>query len=102
MHISPAQAIDVALNLRDAADGVNGFGGNTAEIYAYKLLPHRPSGSYDAEDYTNAARALGEIIYRLCKREDKKAFINDEKWYAWIEVNEAEFDHRVQVTFEDK
>jgi len=100
MYTSPLQAIDVAIELKEAADGTNGFGGDTAEIYAYTLLPHKPTGKYDTQDYIKAATSLGNIIHEICIREDKNAFINEMAYQKWISKHASEFNHRVHVRFE--
>ncbi len=42
-NISVPQALDVYDDLVKAYFGENGFGGNVAEIYCYRLLPRNPS-----------------------------------------------------------
>lgn len=42
-NISVPQALDVYDDLVKAYFGENGYGGNVAEIYCYKLLPRDPS-----------------------------------------------------------
>lgn len=44
LHCSTAQALDVYADLCAAWAGVNVFGGDTAEVYAYKLWPYCPMG----------------------------------------------------------
>ena len=101
MNISIKQAIDVIIELKEAADGVNGYGGDTAEIYAYTLLPHTPSGNHTASDYADAAESLGHLISKIAQRENKTALINDLPWKQWIEKYGDSFDHRVHVEFLD-
>src|SRR5262249_25383349 len=48
MHnLSMAQALLIWSELMDAYHGKNGFGGDTAEIYMYRLMPYDPALVHD-------------------------------------------------------
>jgi len=77
VNISIRQAIDLWVALEACRAGTNSHGGDTAEIYAYRLMPYSPSytGRADsaifAEDHAkmevDAGRALRELLVLFVK-----------------------------------
>lgn len=51
MYISTAQALTIYDELLKASYGDNSYGGDTAEIYLYTMIPHRPSYPSDKDVY---------------------------------------------------
>lgn len=116
MHnLSVTQAVTVWSEFEQALHGTNGFGGNTAEIYAYSVMPHTPthtaaieSGSNTglafncAEDsWLGAANSLYALLKFFVERhggEEKIEAIIDgvtpDKWHNTI----GHFNHRAHVT----
>lgn len=108
--VSLSQALSVWSDLCDAFHGANGFGGNVAEIYAYRLQTRRPAaeGGADAVDSlttstrADQARQAGAALAALLT-----LFIAERNVHVWIDgapfarvagalVREG-FDHRVHV-----
>ena len=48
-NISIQQLITLWVELEDAYNGVNGFGGDVAKIYAYTLQPRYPGYQQDSD-----------------------------------------------------
>lgn len=103
--LSLVQALDIWSELEMCYYDDNAYGGNIAEIYAYRLLPNMPaqnvihSPEMDAhyrEDYRNAAQALVDLCNLFMKERVCHVDIEDlapDKWLALGDV----FDHRVHV-----
>ena len=66
MNLTMVQALSLWTDLMQAEHGCNGFGGDTAEIYAYRLQPCNPSAKPPlcGEIGINAAREQGLIASR--------------------------------------
>ena len=62
--LSIDQVIDVWSELEAAYRGENGYGGDTAEIYVYRLMPRAP-GSPDPQAYLDANQALLHLLRRF-------------------------------------
>lgn len=58
-NLSMRQVVDVWSDLTDAYYGRNGYGGNTAEVYIYRLLPY---GKPHRKDYVEANATLLGIL----------------------------------------
>jgi hypothetical protein len=118
MYISIEQAVGIYDELFKACIGRNRYGGDTAEIYTYRLLPY--DGIYsrnwmDAkpgdpfwEDYLllehKAARSLVDIIdmfrtHNECEVtvEDDTGFIDYTVWVENVLKNKYRFAHRIHV-----
>lgn len=63
--ISMDQVLDVWTDLEAAYYGKNGYGGDTAEIYVYRLMPRIPNGAPDDDDYLKANQALFSLLRRF-------------------------------------
>lgn len=110
MYISIEQALDVYDELVDAKNRVNGFGGNVAEIYVFRLMPNSPvysmsnEGKVWDEDNRLMEKKSAEDFHTLCmifsKRHEVDIKINDvnlNEWIAKIRTDEFRFYHRVHV-----
>jgi hypothetical protein len=101
--VSHAQALHVWSELEDARNGVNGFGGNTAEIYVYRVMHRNPgmdgqirqSGTEydDAHDAANVA--LYELFTLYAARRGVRIHVYGRKLGPWLK--KARFTHRVHV-----
>jgi hypothetical protein len=65
IEASIPQILSVWTELEDARLGVHGFGSSTAEIYAYRLLPHSPLAAANAGTLSAAAQ---EVLARVASR----------------------------------
>jgi len=70
-NLSMTQVLEIWDELRDCLEGSNGYGGDTAEIYAYRLTKHhipRPLGAEgygdDVED--QIAASLTNLLRHFC------------------------------------
>ncbi len=106
MHnISIAQALDVWSDLEQAHLGKNGFGGHTAEIYAYRLKPHNPTALVKGESFSDFNRewqedATASFVALLLLFEDRRSCrinIDDMGIRQWEKENRA-FSHCARVT----
>lgn len=115
MHnLSMAQALDVWSDLEAAYHGKNGFGGDTAEIYLYRIMQRSPmyeaarqghGGTTAKQEHDAIVRAANRSLYNLLdyfgkQKEDIKIFVNDRRLGTWLAV--ADLDHRVHVRIERK
>jgi hypothetical protein len=112
-HISMSQALGVWSELEAAYYGKNGFGRDTAEIYAYRLQEFCPTAAYASgspsssigveaqrEAATRAGRALHELIRLFQAHHNCRVVVMD-----YREDGNGEhpdillegFDHRVSI-----
>jgi hypothetical protein len=97
--------------LVEAYHSVNGFGGNVAEIYAYRLQRYSP---FIHDNIANGDRRLGELltneqkagnalvalIGEFCDQYSCKATVDrldPAEWCKRLNFNQLRFDHRVYV-----
>lgn len=91
--------------LIEALHGVSGFGGNTAEVYAYLLSGRDPSAElapdghrYRAERDALAARAMAELLAMFCDEYSCRAVVdgvpfagamphNGHRWHVRVEAS---------------
>ena len=123
MYISIEQALGIYDELFKAYIGENGYGGNTAEIYTYRLLPDSPiytqtwasikPGDFSWEETLSlekkAAQALLDIIdifilHNNCTVtvEDPEVavsdtFISSGTWLENVLKDKYRFAHRIHV-----
>lgn len=110
MYISIEQALDVYDDLIDALNGVNGFGGNVAEIYCFRIMPSSPTysmyneGKIWDEENRMLEKKTAEDFHSLChifaKKHNAKISIDGEELHTWISkirTEEIRFFHRVHV-----
>jgi len=69
-NISMNQALGIWSELWQAYYGNNGFGGDTAEIYAYRIMPYSPRFKMDPTDENDKAAGLmaAKSLYALLKK----------------------------------
>lgn len=99
--LSPTQLINLWMQLEDAYHGVNSFGGDTAEIYAYTLVASSPIagtksslGQQAARDQAvAAAEALDEVLTHFEAVRQCRIEVDGDEDYGKVEP----FDHRVHV-----
>ena len=104
MYISIFQAIDVWEHLTNALNKKASHG-DTAEIYAYRLMPYEPkytqSDKPSSTHCFNAANALFNlIIIFMDKHPNIKVFIDDKDYREWYCQIGSDFSHRVKVRIE--
>lgn len=117
IHCSIFQALDVYADVAMAWAGVHGFGGHTAEIYAYRLWPYCPSIGRDGitkhlewlssvyhEDAVRMCREARSDLATICKHAEKglggKVTIDGMSIEEWGAVDYP-FCHRAHVCFEE-
>lgn len=91
--------------LVEAYHGVNGYGGDTAEVYAYRLMGRNPAAEASSTGYrSGGAVRKQERVARLAFAQLCTAFeleygcevrIDDHKPEDWVMV--TRFDHRAHV-----
>ena len=97
--LSMLQAIGIWDDLVEAYHGVNGFGGNTAEIYGYRLSERCPSaeagfpGSTDEGDGNATLRLKAVIRLFVERRSDAKVVVDGIPWKKW----KGPLSHRCHV-----
>lgn len=109
LTMSTKQALDLLHELELCYYGENGFGSDTAEVYAYQLLPHSPSaagpppqpGSIFYEEWVRraheAADNLGAVLKEFMSyRPDVAVEIDDHEPFD-KDHPVAPFAHRVHV-----
>jgi hypothetical protein len=104
-NISMNQVLSIWSELWQAYYGKNGFGGDTAEIYAYRLMPYSPSLHMTGETFKesndelriNAVNSLVTLCNKFAKDNDCTIKIDNLPSDRWISVIGREFDHRCHV-----
>ncbi len=73
-NISMIQALEIWSELWQAYFGKNGFGGDTAEIYAYRLMPDHPGFEMNEKDKNQRETGLqtARSLYSLLKKFSKE------------------------------
>lgn len=103
MYCSIHQAVVLWDELRNAMEGKHGFGGDTAEIYAYTIMPNSPGPKKYSEDIMRAAISLVGIIDMFRERyPDTKVLINGIGYHTWLKKYGHGYDHRVRVQIKNK
>jgi hypothetical protein len=106
INISIQQLITLWVELEDAYNGVNGFGSETAEIYAYTLQPRSPgydqgSDKVDSiELELDASKSLYEVLVLFKSKRDCDIFIEERKLGKWL--LEEKFLHRCHIRIKAK
>ena len=110
--VSPLSKLHLWSEFEQAYFGANGFGGNVAEIYAYRLIPrghtYAPPGpnrtGMFAEDNEqmdrDSAIALYELLVLFKEHRDCHIRIYDRALGPWLK--KQMFDHRVHVEIKPK
>ena len=107
IRLSMVQALSIWSDLSDAFYGKNGFGGDTAEIYLYRLMPSGPAaaaaslgepglhGDIAREAFDEANATLFSILAYFQKERDARIEVEGRKLGPWL--SSARFNHRVHV-----
>lgn len=104
LNLSIDQALDIWAELENAYQGTNGFGGETAEIYAYKLIPFShawtlPESAIFKKEFTELCQAAAQNLTALLRKFEKvrkvKITVEDDPYDATHDVEP--FGHRVHV-----
>lgn len=114
MHrLSIVQALSLWSDLEAALYGKNGYGGDTAEIYIYRLLPYvageRHStvsleelirsgtiiGNGVRDDYANANASLHNLLVHFAATHDVRIEVDGKELGPWLKT--ALYTHRVHV-----
>ncbi len=100
LEVSQLELMKLWAELNEAWHGINGFGGDTAEIYSYRLQPYSPmarTGNIQRGILChNAAYALVNLVEIFCGEYKCAATIDNvppRKWQDEIDI----FDHRAHV-----
>jgi hypothetical protein len=118
VYISIEQAIDIWCELESASLGNNSYGGDEAEIYAYRLMPHSPGSSQVLQsgkdhilfkDMVKTWRKAAESLVWLCdlfmeKYEDYEITIDGYGPADWFNLlsEDNNFAHRCRVKVVEK
>jgi hypothetical protein len=100
-YISMDQLINLWVQLEDAYRGVNGYGGDTAEIYAYTVQarpPGYPWGFFaedDKEFELKASKSLYEVLNLFKKKRKCVIYVEGRLLGEWL--LKERFHHRVHV-----
>ena len=108
IYLSIDQILELWVELEDARIGANGYGGDTAEIYAYRLLPCSPTLSLTGETGDAARREaarqaalnLIEVLRLFEARRDVNIYIDGARFGPWLVLEPLV--HRVHVRVERK
>ncbi|MFI5297359.1 MAG: hypothetical protein ACHREM_04615 [Polyangiales bacterium] len=102
MHnLSMKQTLGIWSELDDAYYGKHSYGGDTVELYAYRLMPNDPSDSH--EPYVAAAQSLRALIALWEElHDDARVLVEGERGsvtvLSWLEKNT--FRHRIHMQVE--
>jgi len=101
-NLSMVQALEIWSDLESAYYGENSFGGDTAELYAYRFLPFSPRATMGKvpqavkEQAFQAAGSLHEMLFFFKKvHEDVEFEIDGLPFDDHLDMDE--FQHRVHV-----
>jgi hypothetical protein len=108
INLSIAEAMRLYGELVEALHGVNGFGGNVAELYMYRfgysLNGKALMASVDADNLRQANKSLHELLAFFS--DDTHAEVRIEQRGGWVPIGEwiegAGFDHRAHVRVSKK
>lgn len=102
LNLSTENALGIWSELERCLQGNNGYGGNTAEIYAYILIPGftnawtNPESVIFGEDYKKLTYTAGRNLLQLCKKfsidnEVKVLIESSNSWKDVWEIDESKF-----------
>lgn len=101
LQIGPFQLMELWAELVEAWHGVNGFGGDTAEIYAYRFQAYSPFAHWHHDEEKlgeiglQSARQLYELLTMFKVRHDCRIIVDGKPLGAWLK--KFPFNHRVHV-----
>jgi len=90
VNMSTENALEVWSELTDSLHGCHGYGGDVAEIYAYRLLPGftnawtNPDSVILGDDYKKLTYTAGRNLLQLCKK-----FSIDNETKVQIEIGDV-------------
>lgn len=105
IELDMLSAMEIWGELVEAYHNLNGFGGNTAEIYAYRLQRFEPQaieaigGVKKHRDKLNqkTANQLAALIEEFARQWECKILIDDQTPEAWLRQIQDGFNHRAHV-----
>lgn len=97
------QALDIWSELWQAYYGKNGYGGDVAEIYAYRLMPNIPTLNYQGDTFKNstaiayrqAQTSLYNLLDKFAEDNDCRIFVDKMSLLDWMETDG--FNHRCHI-----
>src|SRR3990167_8816519 len=109
LHVPVVNLMELWGELVEAYHGVNDYGSDTAEFYAYRFNPDSPirrcvpcqdtalrrQENLDAS--RQAANALHDLVKLFCDTYDCGVLIDDKNAFAWWNDTKDRFDHRARV-----
>lgn len=104
--LSLEQALSLWSDLDDAYYGKNGFGGDTAEIYIYRVLSGVPRqateidvtgllGDMAREAFDKANHVLHDFLLKFADHRNVRIEVDGRELGPWLKT--ARYTHRVQV-----
>lgn len=102
IYLSMHQALSLWAEFEDCYNEVNSYGGDTAEIYAYRMRSQQYSGKMPmySEDEAQVALSLTNLLRLFCSRRDCKAKVGTTVIEADNSSTIPPFSHRVHVSIE--
>lgn len=96
------QALSIWSDLEQCYHGTNKYGGDTAELYAYRFMPNNPTthhSPFNAEHYSNAAQSLYAILKHF--EQIRECSIMVQMHDKFVPLDESlksySFHHRIHV-----
>ncbi len=101
LEIGPMELMDLWAKLVEAYHGVNGYGGHTAELYAYRFVAWSPIKPKNNE-WKKAAGRLVELLYLFKSKFGPEIGVSIDgctiaDWEYYMQIDYIQFDHRVHV-----
>ena len=95
INLSQNQLLELWSDFEQAYYGDHPYGGDTAEIYAYRLLQYDPTQSrpWRDEQRIQATNSLRAVLDLFCKKRSCRATIDGVPRTKW----KSRFDHRCHV-----
>lgn len=110
MNLTSKQAIDIYDELIHCMNNNNGYGGDTAEIYAYRLWIYSPLLARGRETiifqkehdkiYIDGAKSLCDVIEYFIEKNGsrvKSVLIDELNYKTWLKRIKNNFQHRSHV-----
>lgn len=109
-NLSMIQALDLWSELEAAFYRKNGFGGDTAEIYMYRLMGYAPAVAHNPPDiveragivgdsareaYDTANRSLHNLLVHFADKHEVRIEVDGKELGPWLKT--ARLVHRVHV-----
>lgn len=106
LEVNQLELMRLWAELNEAWHGINNYGGDTAEIYSYRLQPYSPMAHGPGKTEIgnierrilcdNAANALVNLVEMFCDEYNCTATIDDIPPRKW-QYEFTAFDHRAHV-----